>query len=963
MVVTFAEHAVPRTLSYSIPLFLPVGDSNREGFLRVINNSDSAGTVDVTAIDDLGRSHGPVTLTLGERETVHLISGDLERGNASKGLSAGVGDGNGNWRLRLESSLDLTPQAFVRTNDGFVTSVHDVVGHVGRSHRVAFFNPGRNVDQRSVLRLVNPTPDRVSVTIAGRDDNGQAGPGGAVRLDLAGSASASLTSQQLEDGTAMATGGLGDGAGKWELAVEADGEILAMSLLETPTGHLTNLSTINRSDEIPLFLAAGGGREGFLRVINNSDRVGFVSITATDAAGAEHGPVRFALQPRAAKHFNSGDLENGNAVKGLTSGLGDGRGSWHLAFTTDLDITAQGYVRTADGFVTSMHERVPLTGLTHAVAFFNPGANQDQRSWLQLTNLEDREVGVAIEAHDDVGQPGLRAITLSIEPGAVRVISADALEAGDPAFGGRLGNGTGKWQLALSANGRIEVVNLLETPTGHLANLSTIAAKPFERAFNDVFIEPEETEMVIVDGVMVEAALNQILVFLDHDVTSAELRAIEAAVDAQGGRLLALNTRLRTIQVGIEDDVDESAFIETLAAAAGVHSAGVNTVLVPDRNALPPVGDGLVPSRPAHAPTPKPGDHKGRPYGSRAIGLNPRALATAVFAGDYWVEHINAESAWQALAGITLHDSPLGIVDTGLARSQSVVEESRLTRYTAAGSPSGSYFGTSSHGLWATGFAAGRHQGDQRGVNPHSDILLVGVEHRGVVYESAVLSGIQTAIDNGAKVVNVSLGTATECTDARLDRLAARERWRRAATNVLDFARQRDALVVWSAGSDCEKTDDRYLPDSEDLTGLGHPWESHALIVGASTMQRADACFSRMGDVVDLVAPGQAVAFGAGRPLLDGTSYAAPLAAGAAGLVRAVEHTLAAAETKAILLRSASVSIKPQTMAMNDTQCAARYPAGVTAGQPTRRSDDLGGTAELGYGRGIRRSGSSRTPR
>ena len=249
-----------------------------------------------------------------------------------------------------------------------------------------------------------------------------------------------------------------------------------------------------------------------------------------------------------------------------------------------------------------MHERVPLTGLTHDVAFFNPGANQDQRSWLQLTNLEDREVGVAIEAHDDVGNPGVRPITLSIEPGAARVVSADTLEAGDPALGSRLGNGTGKWQLALSANGRIEVVNLLETPTGHLANLSTIAAKPFERAFNDVFIEPEETEMVAVDGVMVEAALNQILVFLDHDVTSAELRAIEAAVDAQGGRLLALNTRLRTIQVGIEDDVDESAFIETLSAAAGVHSAGVNTVLVPDRNALPAVRDGLLLSRPAHAP-------------------------------------------------------------------------------------------------------------------------------------------------------------------------------------------------------------------------------------------------------------------------------------------------------------------------------------------------------------------------
>ena len=903
LVIAFAAHSVPRALTYSVPLFLAADDTSREGFLRVINRSDTAGTVDITAIDDSGRARGPVPLALGERETVHINSADLEGGNAAEGLPAGVGDGDGNWRLMLESSLHLTPQAFVRTSDGFVTSMHDVIGPAARSHRVAFFNPPSNNNQRSVLRLINPTPDRVVVTIMGRDDDGRSAPRGTIRVSLAPSSSVWLTSQQLENGTAGATGRLGDGAGKWELAVEADGEILAMSLLETPTGHLTNLSTINQSNQIPLFLGAGGEREGFLRIINNAAHAAAVSISATDAAGVGRGPVTFVLEPRAATHFNSGDLEDGNAAKGLTGDLGDGTGPWHLVFSSDQDITTQAYVRTADGFVTSMHELVPLTGLSHDVAFFNPASNPDQRSWLQLTNLEDRPVGVAIEGRDDAGDAGLAAVTFDIAANAVRTVSSAMLEAGDQSLRGRLGDGTGKWQLAISASGAIEVLNLLETPTGHLANLSTTAARPFGRAFNDVFIEPETTEMVSVDGVALEAARNQVLVFLDADITSAELRAVEAMIAAQGGERLALSTRLRTIQVGIDDGVDESAFIEAVSAAAGVHAVGVNAVLAADNAA------GF----------------------DRSVAQTQAAVD---FPGDYWIDHIHAESAWQALAGVTLQRSPIGVVDTGLPSSQTVIERARLRRFSSTGLPAGGYFGTSSHGLWVTGLASGEHAGDQRGVNPYSEVVLVDVERRGVVYESAVLQGIQTAIDNGAKVVNVSFGDGAACTDARAARLASRERLRRIATNALDYARRRDALVVWSAGSDCEKNDDRYLPVAATDTEV-HAWDSHAVVVGASTALRVDACFSRMGHVVDLVAPGHGIAFGPGRPLLYGTSYAAPLVAGTAALVRAIGPTLSAPETKALVLASASGAIGLQTAAMNDTQCASRYAGGaMTVNRP-----------------------------
>ena len=55
-----------------------------------------------------------------------------------------------------------------------------------------------------------------------------------------------ITAKELEDGRSDFTGKFGfleAEFGRWRLFVSADGEIQVMSLLESPTGHLTNLST------------------------------------------------------------------------------------------------------------------------------------------------------------------------------------------------------------------------------------------------------------------------------------------------------------------------------------------------------------------------------------------------------------------------------------------------------------------------------------------------------------------------------------------------------------------------------------------------------------------------------------------------------------------------------------------------------------------------------------------------
>ena len=52
----------------------------------------------------------------------------------------------------------------------------------------------------------------------------------------------SLTAQEIEEGGDGIRGRFGDGAGRWRLTVSADQPLQVMSLMQSATGHLTNLS-------------------------------------------------------------------------------------------------------------------------------------------------------------------------------------------------------------------------------------------------------------------------------------------------------------------------------------------------------------------------------------------------------------------------------------------------------------------------------------------------------------------------------------------------------------------------------------------------------------------------------------------------------------------------------------------------------------------------------------------------
>jgi len=140
----------------------------QQGLVRVINHSDEEGEVHVHAIDDSGEHHGPVTLPLGAKAAIHFNSRDLEQGNDQKGMSGGMGDGEGAWRLRFDTDLDIAAFAYARQS-AFV-GLHDVAPEIWPGQwYVPTFNPGSNMGRLSLLRLINPNDADAEVLIDGLD--------------------------------------------------------------------------------------------------------------------------------------------------------------------------------------------------------------------------------------------------------------------------------------------------------------------------------------------------------------------------------------------------------------------------------------------------------------------------------------------------------------------------------------------------------------------------------------------------------------------------------------------------------------------------------------------------------------------------------------------------------------------------------------------------------------------------
>jgi hypothetical protein len=463
----------------------PGSNTTQQTFLRFINANVSQANVEIYGIDDSGAAskREPVSFVLEAGSSKQITAQDLENGNANKGLTSTLCDLQGKWQLVVRSDDDIDIMGLIRTPDGFLTGLSEVVPIESGTNRVYFANPATNTNQQTFLRIANQSSSPGSVSIGAIDDTG-ATAGGTVTFDLAANASKQLTSANLENGSASKglTGALGSGSGKWQLQVTSALDLGVLSLIRTSDGFLTNLSGVVPEDAAgnPTIYFANPATETtratFIRVTNASQSMANVTISGIDDAGnlAPNGDVTFTLDSEASKQMLVSDLEIGNANKGLNGSLGKGEGRWRLTVASAQSLRVMSLVRTPDGFLTNLSSLAPSANLVSEVLMMNPGGNTNQQSSVRVSNATDSQAAVTISAVDDAGTsaPG-GDVTFNLGAGSSVTITSAELEDGRGDLVGALGDGVGKWYVTIAADADLKVQSLLNAPGGFLTNLSS----------------------------------------------------------------------------------------------------------------------------------------------------------------------------------------------------------------------------------------------------------------------------------------------------------------------------------------------------------------------------------------------------------------------------------------------------------------------------------------------------------
>ena len=167
-------------------------------------------------------------------------------------------------------------------------------------------------------------------------------------------------------------------------------------------------------------------------------------------------------------------------------------------------------------------------------------------------------------------------------------------------------------------------------------------------------------------------------------------------------------------------------------------------------------------------------------------------------------------------------------------------------------------------------------------------------------FTSDVVAAMYYAVDNGADVINLSLGSNTY--DA-------------AVKQATDYAYANDVIVVAAAGNCGSGTEPGCSGYGAGF--IGYPARNpHVIAVGATTSTDARASFSSYGDFLDVVAPGSGSIYtptwtpGNQTSLYGtavyGTSYSAPYVASLVALIKSVRPTTSTADIHALLLATTS---------------------------------------------------------
>jgi subtilisin family serine protease len=203
------------------------------------------------------------------------------------------------------------------------------------------------------------------------------------------------------------------------------------------------------------------------------------------------------------------------------------------------------------------------------------------------------------------------------------------------------------------------------------------------------------------------------------------------------------------------------------------------------------------------------------------------------------------------------------------------------------------------HGTHVSGIiAAKRH--NSIGINGAANnvkIMAIRNTPSGDEYDKDVALGVYYAVDNGAKVINMSFGK----------QFSPHSDWVR---DAIAYASKNDVLIVAAAGNEAQNTDKiNYFPN--DQINNGEEVSNTFLKVGSNGPKYGStlvAGYSNYGkNTVDIFAPGSQIYSTYPKnsyEFASGTSMAAPLVAGIAALIFSQYPGLSATQVKQILMTS-----------------------------------------------------------
>ena len=184
------------------------------------------------------------------------------------------------------------------------------------------------------------------------------------------------------------------------------------------------------------------------------------------------------------------------------------------------------------------------------------------------------------------------------------------------------------------------------------------------------------------------------------------------------------------------------------------------------------------------------------------------------------------------------------------------------------------------------------------GISNNISIMPVVMVAEGDEYDKEVALAIRYAVDNGADIINMSWGKY----------LSLHVDWVR---DAFRYAQEHDVLLVSAAGNDAKNTDEVLNYPNDNIDGV--EFVDNFIMAGGHTHKMDSTLvsyFSNYGKTtVDIFAPASqlyAPDIKDSYEFTQGTSFASPLTAGVAALVKSYYPNLTAPELKQILMESGS---------------------------------------------------------